>query len=431
MPSKTQSPPLPKPFAPETKEVDKPPTSFILEHELRKIKIPVPLTKLLKNEPFKKSIMKVLQPTPSSVSSDVISLQDENPAITMVPHIEDGSDASPPFYISLNIHDKIMHNCIMDSGASHNVMPKVVMEELGLEITKPYQELYSFDSKKVKCMRLIKDMVVSLAQLPMKSVVMDIVVANIPQKFGMLLTITWAKKVGGSLQMELTYATIHLFGGEHRRLYREVRLAYIISDHENPSNHPIHVVEDGIGSSIFHLVDDEPKILVNQRRDHPITGQQNKVWKMYFDVSSSKEGSGAGILLISPFEEVITLSYKLEFETTNNIAEYEALVLGLRATKDMAIDCLEVFGDSKLVISQVRNIYQAKKQRLKQYMNEVWDLIDNLFLAFNLSFIPRERNQKVDSLALATSTFRPPIGPNIKYQVEIKHKTTIPDNTKH
>ena len=136
----------------------------------------------------------------------------------MGPHIEDGSDASPPFYISLNVHDKILHNCLIESGVSHNVMPKVVMEELGLEINKPYQELYSFDSKKVKCLGLIKGMVVSLAQLPMKSVVMDIVVSDIPPKFGMLLSITWAKKVGGSLQMDLTYAIIHVFGGEHRRL---------------------------------------------------------------------------------------------------------------------------------------------------------------------------------------------------------------------
>jgi hypothetical protein len=57
------------------------------------------------------------------------------------------------------------------------------------------------------------DMVVSLAQLPMKSVVMDIVVAEIPPKFGMLLSKTWDKKVGGSLQMDLTYATIQVFGG--------------------------------------------------------------------------------------------------------------------------------------------------------------------------------------------------------------------------
>ena len=44
--------------------------------------------------------------------------------------------------------------------------------------------------------------------------VMDIVVADIPPKFGMLLSRTWAKKVGGSLQMDLTYATIPMFGGE-------------------------------------------------------------------------------------------------------------------------------------------------------------------------------------------------------------------------
>ena len=153
------------------------------------------------------------------MSSDVISLQDENPSINVGRHIEDGSNASPLFYISLNFHDKILHNCLMDSRASHNVMPKVFMEELGLEITKPYHDLYSFDSKKVKCMGLIKDMVVYIAQLPMNNVVMDIFVADIPPKFGMLLSRTWAKKVVGSLQMDLTYATIPAFGGENRRLY--------------------------------------------------------------------------------------------------------------------------------------------------------------------------------------------------------------------
>jgi hypothetical protein len=233
---------------------------------LSKINIPIPLSKLLKNEPFKKSIMKVLQP-PTYV---VISLQDENPTITVGPHIEDGSDASPHFYISLNVHENILHNCLMDSGASHNVMPKVVMEELGLEITKPYQDLYSFDSKKVKFLGLIKDLVVSLAPLPMKSVVMDIFVADIPPKFGMLFSKTWAKKVGGSLQMDLTYATIPVFGGEHMRLYREVRLEYIISENHNPRNHPIYVVDDEIDSFVFHLNGKELKITVNKCKDQPL-----------------------------------------------------------------------------------------------------------------------------------------------------------------
>jgi hypothetical protein len=340
-----------KHVVPKIKESGRPTASFNLKHKLRKINILVPLTELMKNEPLKNYIMKVLQPTSPSVSSDVISLQDENPAITLGTHIEDGSNASPPFYISLNVHDKILHNYLKDSGASHNVMPKVVMEELGLEITKPYQDLYSFDSKKVKCLRLIKYMVVSLQQLPMKSVVMDIVVVDIPSKFCMLLSRTWAKKVGGSLQMDLTYATIHVFGGEHRRLYREVILAYIVNDHQNPRNHHSYVVEDEIGSSVFHLNDDEPKTQVSQCKYQPLTSKQNIVWKMCFDGSSSKEGSGAGILLVSSSQEVINLSYKIEFETTNNIIEYEALVLGLRATKYMAIDCVTFFGDSELVVN--------------------------------------------------------------------------------
>jgi hypothetical protein len=164
MSSKAELPPSSKHATPKIKEVDRPMASFILEHELRKIKIPMHLIELLKNDPFKKSIMKVLQPTAPGVSSDVISPQDENPSIIVGPHIEDGFDASPPFYISLNVHDNILHNCLMDLGASHIVMPKVVMEELDLEITKPYQDLYSFYSKKVKCLGFIKDMVVSLAQ---------------------------------------------------------------------------------------------------------------------------------------------------------------------------------------------------------------------------------------------------------------------------
>jgi len=175
--------------------------------------------------------MKVLQPPTSIATYNVISLQDENPIINVGPHIEDGSDVSRHFYISLNVHEKILHNCLMDIGASHNVMLKVVMEELGLKITKPYQDLYSFDSKKVKCLGLIKDIVVYLPQLPMTSVVMDIFVAGILPKFGMLISRMWAKKVGGSLQMDLAYATIPIFGGENRRLYREVRLAYIVNNH--------------------------------------------------------------------------------------------------------------------------------------------------------------------------------------------------------
>ena len=55
--------------------------------------------------------------------------------------IEEVDESFPPFYISLNIHDKVIHNCLLDSGASHNLIPKAVMDELGLGITDDVGEL--------------------------------------------------------------------------------------------------------------------------------------------------------------------------------------------------------------------------------------------------------------------------------------------------
>ena len=99
-------------------------------------------------------------------------------------------------------------------------------------------------------------MVVSLSQRPMKSVIMDVVVANITPKFGMLLSRSWDKKAGGTLQMDSTYATIPIFGGENRRLYRELQFAYIVTDDKNPTNHPLYVVEKDLGTCMLHFSDD-------------------------------------------------------------------------------------------------------------------------------------------------------------------------------
>jgi hypothetical protein len=196
----------------EVREAPKPTPSFNFEHEIQKIRIPVPLSELVKKEDFKRSLSKLLQSESPQPPTDSVNLQDEKPAVILGPMVEDRDESSPPFYTSLNIHDKVLHNCLMDSGASHNLMQKIVMEELGLEVTRTYHDLYSFDSRRVQCLGVIKDLAVSLFQLPMKSVVMDIVIADIPPKFGMLLSRSWIKKLGGTLQMDLTYCTIPFFG---------------------------------------------------------------------------------------------------------------------------------------------------------------------------------------------------------------------------
>ena len=122
---------------------------FSLEQEISKIKISVPLTELAAQHVYRTQILKALN---LEDNNDIVNLNDDQPELIFGPKIEGKYQEGhvPPFYVSLNIHDKILHNAMHDSGASHNLMPKEVMESLGLEITKPYKDLYSFDSSRVK-----------------------------------------------------------------------------------------------------------------------------------------------------------------------------------------------------------------------------------------------------------------------------------------
>ena len=94
----------------------------------------MPLVELVKREVFRKPILEALELETTQTSTDSVNLQDDKPAIVLSPMIEPADNNSPYFYVSLTIHDKILHNCVLDTGASHNLMPKAVMEELGIDI---------------------------------------------------------------------------------------------------------------------------------------------------------------------------------------------------------------------------------------------------------------------------------------------------------
>jgi hypothetical protein len=126
---------------------------------------------------------------------------------------------------------------------------------MGLEVTRPYRDLYYFDSRKVKCLGMIKYLVVNLAQIPVKSILMDVVIVDVPVKYGMLLSRSWGAKLGGSLKLDMMYATIPIFGGQFTRLYRETRLAYTVSDPQNPNNYPVYVTDQDLGNCILSIDD--------------------------------------------------------------------------------------------------------------------------------------------------------------------------------
>ena len=84
------------------------------------------------------------------------------------------------------------------------------------------------------------------------------------------------------------------------------------------------------------------------------------VWNMYFDGARTQSSAGAGVVLISPSKENIHLSYKLDFKTTNNIAEYEVLLLGVKDAKEMGITCMRIFGDADLIYSRSTTLFRKK-----------------------------------------------------------------------
>jgi len=118
---------------------------FNLETEIGKLKIAIPLSELAKHDVYRSPISRSLQ---ISVNQDSVNVFDDQRELIFGPEVNgkpvDGG--VPPFYVSLSIHDKILHNTMFDFGASQNLMPKSVMKKLELDITRPYKDLFSFDS---------------------------------------------------------------------------------------------------------------------------------------------------------------------------------------------------------------------------------------------------------------------------------------------
>ena len=80
---------------------------------------------------------------------------------------------------------------------------------------------------------------------------MDVVVADIPPKYGMLLSGSWGAKLRGTLQLDMSYATIPFFG-QQRRIYRETLMKYMVSSQEKPHNYPLYSAHSDLDSFILY-----------------------------------------------------------------------------------------------------------------------------------------------------------------------------------
>jgi hypothetical protein len=104
--------------------------------------------------------------------------------------------------------------------------------------------------------------------------------------------------------------------------------------------------------------------LIAERINTNIATLSVRVWAMYFDGSACEDGCGIGILLVSPQGVTYSFSIRLPAPCTNNIAEYKAVRRGMELLVEAGAEAVEVFGDSKLVISQLTEEYRCKSESL-------------------------------------------------------------------
>jgi ribonuclease HI len=123
---------------------------------------------------------------------------------------------------------------------------------------------------------------------------------------------------------------------------------------------------------------------------------------MFFDGSLIKIGASAGLLFILPLGKHLRYVLRLHFPASNNVAEYEALVNGLRIAIELGVQCLDARGDSQLVIDQVMKNSHCRDPKMEAYCDEVRRLEDK-FCGLKLNHVAQRYNETMDELAKIAS----------------------------
>ncbi|KAG8500944.1 hypothetical protein CXB51_002957 [Gossypium anomalum] len=132
---------------------------------------------------------------------------------------------------------------------------------------------------------------------------------------------------------------------------------------------------------------------------------EDSPWKLNFDGASNAVGNGIGAVLVSPNGDHYPFTCKLDFDCTNNMAKYEACIMGLQAAIERGIKTLEVYGDSALVIYQLRGEWETRDPKLINYRKVVLGLLEE-FDDITFNYLPRDKNQIADALATLASMIK-------------------------
>jgi ribonuclease HI len=123
-------------------------------------------------------------------------------------------------------------------------------------------------------------------------------------------------------------------------------------------------------------------------------------WRMNFDGSKMLRGLGASVVLTSPKGDKLQYVLQMHFRASNNVAEYEALVHGLKLAKEIGIRRILWFGDSDLVVHQVSGEWDSKDANMASYCF----YMQQLFEGCEFHHVPRANNNEADRISKIGST---------------------------
>jgi ribonuclease HI len=325
---------------------------------------------------------------------------------------------NPPFYISVKIMDKIIHCCLIDGGSGPSVISNIIMEELGLSCTNENtKSMLSYNSLQQTTIGEIKDVTLVLCAHPEIRKTLIIQVIDMPvRNYSIILGRDWKALTNGYLSLNGTHLSVPQ-NGKNIIVLREGRISPYIESDPQPN---VNYIKEDLGVySIFVEEDNIPLEQINL---------DDGMWHMHFDGSCSSEGNEAGIILYSPMGKNHNFSYRLEFACTNNVTEFESLLLGIENAYNLGCGHLSVFGYSELVVNLVHKIYSPRNKLMKIYTQTVWALISNL-LSFNITHVKRELNSMANRLAVFTASPNRQLLPHKPdFTFQSLYRPHIPDN---
>jgi hypothetical protein len=189
--SKTSEVPPPKKTKADPIALD-----FDFEGALAKMNVSVPLREVIKIPTIKQRFNNFFVGTPEP---------EDPPIMLQANHFRIHYGDNPPFFMTLEMNNKYLNNCMLDTGAGANMMSLKVMQQMGLKVTRPYKNVCGFESRSVPTHGVIENIEVRLKDLPEKVLYIDIIVVDVPDVWGMLLSRKFGAMIGGSLEMDLTF----------------------------------------------------------------------------------------------------------------------------------------------------------------------------------------------------------------------------------